>query len=1122
MRTKILRKENDVQRIKKASIIAALCILLLASVLLQLVSPSSAYFLSLFDKLGVNSVKVELIFDRLNFADQDIINLGFQEVDDDGNEIPWGSEQNPYVISQKFHIQNLSVLQNSGFFKGRMQTDADGNEVPAQSYFLVCNPDGTPVAIDCEGMKIEPVGTTELPFTGVIKGAPLEGEATYKSYGVSTSTIANLVVEAKADTPDIGFFGYVGYYGKYDKNTATLTDGYASTIENLLLADVTVKSTKSLLDSIIATLEAWWEKWTTPAIDPDSGDEVELDHTHFDETRAETHHVGIIAGHAEFATIKNVSVYYSEDVAAFDLVSDDTGSITNYYSSTGLIGLLQYVNPVENEDGTLDGSGGVSDSQIIGEGEDGGGGEESGTLTGYFLAEFLFEEHEKYLTAQGIGTKDSYDVKEMLKEDGSQLFETVEMKERDGILDFTTETVTYYYFQDAVFTFAMSASSDDESSTDYVQKIWKDDETPKIYGTSSTDKLHFTDDPNSKPRYSYLLTAVESEDEIKDGGYYLLGSYDAVSETLYLYDPTSGTAGKMIGFAKDSEEIYSGTGDVVLSTTFFENSSYIKSINLIGTNSQYYNLAFRYDSSANMSIITPSNNDKLGLTADDGGFSYATPTLYYGDAAIRTSSSLLDSNVDAYFYNWEFSGGTNGLFAVYNKYRLRKGLIGATYTYGWAKLKHVDNALSMDAASSTENDIREEVAFTDENYFTLFKITANTIDSSGKVSCASGNYDLTPKNIIPTTKTDEGGNEVFDTLYDFDPSTHVLEYLGDGKYKLAPIRSYKLNNGKGDLLSKLNHITRLSKATADNYSLNLFDEDSFLSFINTNSGGVVGASIGTNGTYATIPAGMIAFEIAKASSDDPSFINIIVAVNPEQTGDGTVGLWFYDSGATVDNFSLSTPNTGQYFALPISKTASSWENDSGYILNVTERVKEGESDGKKTYEVVLDANGNQESSYVYLGGEYTFVYHQFTVEEPGIYFIGAKGGPLSVSYFSVSGAAGAGSDGMTGSPLGMIDFVYDFNGNIITVDKLYTDEQFVSNENYDQYYPSFLFVSMLPEKEGDTVNRIQREQIKLRRYIDGTDTSGTLRHMKMTGENLTTLRGVSEILQDLQDDIDDD
>ena len=121
-------------RTKKIITVAALCALLIFSVIMQIISPSSAYFLSVFDKKGVNSVMVELIFDHLDFNAEtnpnldELTALGYKNMDGE-TEIAWGSKENPYVISQKYHIQNLSVLQNAGFFRERVQIDENGEEV---------------------------------------------------------------------------------------------------------------------------------------------------------------------------------------------------------------------------------------------------------------------------------------------------------------------------------------------------------------------------------------------------------------------------------------------------------------------------------------------------------------------------------------------------------------------------------------------------------------------------------------------------------------------------------------------------------------------------------------------------------------------------------------------------------------------------------------------------------------------------------------------------------------------------------------------------------------------------------------------------------------------------------
>ena len=1120
--------------IKRKILIYSWIILTLSFSIIAILPQSFAYFRALFDRQGINTVMVELIFDQLDFEDPNIQDLGYSNVDENGNEIPWGSKQNPYVISEKYHIQNLSVLQNFGFFRNRIEKDengnpildSEGNTIPIQSYFLVCKRDGTPVTIDCNGMKIAPIGTHDLPFTGVVLGAPIEGNTTYDGYGASLSTIADLRVESDLDEPDIGFFGKLGYYGNYDPETQTVTGGYSANIQNLLFADVTIVSRKSLLN----TLEEWWNTFTA--------------HLNHSETKKETHHVGVIAGHAEFATIKEVSVYYSEGVETFNLVSDGDGSNTNYYSTTGLIGLLECVNPgVNEEDGTLDGSSGIRDSDLIGDGSAGGGGEESGTLTGYFLAETLFTRHEEYLEAVQLSTKTAYDVKEMKinEKDANgnykSLFSTVQMSE--GFLGWGGD-VTYYYFNDTVFTFTMSSSSADSASdakkTDFVMKLWElDKEQPVIHITDSADKWEYTDDLGATPRISYKLTALESQNALKTGGYYVLAYVH--EGNIYIVDiesPGTGFVQKI-----DVGRIYGGDEDTVLETKYFDDGKSLKEINITSTGKQYFSGAFYYESSSiKMRSPDTTTNNKFGFTVPYTGGAYSTPTPYYGDQDQTKISYITSTPKTAYIYDFTVEYQTkennqndpnnqnNGKFVVYTQNQTIGSsyiLFGNNYTYISAMLQFDADTQSLsveyDMNKTGTGNLSSISSMKDEtNYFTIMQLTTNTVDEHNNITAlANGNYELTPKNIIPTIKNENDPetkeDDELDILASFDPSKHVLEYIKEtDSYRLAPIRSYKLNNGKGDLLDELNHTVKLYKATPENLSI------SFGTFDLYSDGGVLNVPIGTTGENANIPAGMIAFHILEASEEKPSFINVIVAVNPEQRSPAKVGLWAVEESFWGSSFKLNEP--AQHFILPVSRVAES-EADKSNILTISERVVEEKVDGKMLYTTVKNADGiTNETSYVYLGGEYAFIYYSFEVTQPNVtYLLGSMAGSLSISYFSVTGAAGEGMDGMSGSPLGNVDFVYAYNGQIITTDKMYSEETVIlSEENYDQYYPSYLFVSMLPEE-----NKIQHEVVKIRRYINGADAKGTKRHLTLTGDNYTYThpRSVSVLLQDMEDDIEE-
>ena len=1115
---------------KKATVLAAIVLLaLVMSIWAFVASPSFAYFRALLDENGSHNMMIELIFDRLNQEGFDAYAEKYQDVyGRDGQPFSpnesaeWGTRENPYVISQKYHVQNLSVLQRVGFFENRL--DAEGK--PKQAHFLVCNPNGTPVVIDCGGMALSPVGTHEHPFTGVINGAPSTGDATYAGYGSSISGFANLTITSTLDEPDIGFFGKLGYYGEknvtqdgFGNDVITVTGGYAATVQDLLLADVTIQSRRSLGQ----ILSDWWAEF--------SG------HVNHSDERAETHHVGIIAGHAEFATVKSVSVYYSEDVAAFDLISNEEGSQTNYYSSTGLLGLLECVNPVVGEDGVLDGSDAISDSVLVGNGSEGGGGDESGTMTGYFLAKNLYERHEDYLGHFKLTTKDKYSVTEMqelVTENGEtvgkSLFEKVTMAERDDPGRDNWKYRNYFYFQDTVFTFAMSMSvaSDkdgnatetaDESHSDYIQTIWKlEEKTPSISATASFDNLQYGPDPNAKPQIAYHLKAVTS---LTEDGYYVLSYLDkgASSSTdddvLYILNlnDTSGAEGYVR--AVPVEEMYGETE--------YENG-YIKSINLIGVSPTYYDYSFQYDKSGGYSIKSPDYDYKFGITATD----YEKPTTVISTS--NTASGNLWQTDPVFDYGWNFNAHSDGSYRVsVTKYHRFGILLPA---YGWSKLQFSEGKLSFYTEMSRDSRKEDEKIPLDDkiNYFTVFEVNTNTYDEGGNITNedTTENQQLTPKNILSDSD-----------LYSFDPSKYVLQYVGNsseggyslGNYKLLPIRSLKLNNGRGELLSDVNHIAKLYKTHNQNYQLtigNLFNS-ALGDFINnwtaTNSGGVLNTTIGTSNTEVySIPTGMTAFEINKASPEEPSYINIIVAVNPEQEAIGTVGLWAMNKQSWKQSFDLSNPTYS--FDLPISKTAKG-SADLKYAIKVTERVVETEVEGKRIFEVVADEQGNNEVSYMYLGGETALIYYSFSITSTGVYMLGSKAGPLSVAYFSVTGAAGQGDDGMSGSPLGNVDFVYDYGGTIITTDKHYDGEApLVNLEEYDKYYPSYLLIGMLPERvqdQSESITKIQNEVIKIRRYIKTQgDSFGTKRHLKMLGENYTAIRSASPVMEDYQDDIDGD
>ena len=1203
------------KKIKLTTIIFAICCVSFLAFLAF--NPSHAYFQSHAQATGVNTAKVDLLFDKFN-ADADG-NYTIGSFSGNINTDPWGTINNPYVMTGKNHVNNLFILQRSGYFANKKE--ADGT-TPRQSYFVVSNKNGTPVVIDCNGMTINPIGSATNPFTGNIQGAPLAGTAEYGNYTVSQSTIANLNVVAVENTPDIGFFGTLGYTGisedyiPPDDNVAddttgtpgTLTGGFAASISNVLFADISISTTQSVTDD-------WW---TT----------LFKDHTHYTD-HAETHHVGIVAGHAEWATIQNVSVYYSSDsIKAFSLGGTDT----NYYSVCGIIGTLKYVNPTVTTDG-FNTENSVSDDTLE---LTGGGGGFSGMLTGYMLSEKIFGRNTN--TGTGVGTENlediydiGYDVKD-LKEGTNSIFEYVDVKEKSGGLwgtgiGATETTYRYYFFRDSIFTFAMSARgqvvngnvTDSDGKVDFLVRIWDVDDqgaiiAPSIEITSSLstgesgawEQKPYPEKSQNLYRFEAVAPSAinTANDEYllvyraEDGNMYCFtlsetatNGYTTSSFTL---DPivvegqtfaptykTSGTGylaydaenntytipklmfdGDEVFRAAEGYLLYEGTyenGTVTYSNTplaidatgtlyfsktddgFFEapyiwtrdevvegsNPEQTETVSTLETlvlsttvtegdityekykavkiymvldsiyvaDSAYYttqesdgSLSYNYYSSKSLvytsatypmnTHTTTSSSKHFGITAS----SYNSPSF-----TLSSNEAVLDSyraSEPAYWYALKpqsvTSNNITNLVSVSGNVQLQSWVIflgDTTYYYHGVQLffdtatnKFVPKINSpsdlQGVTSSSETAALPSKGTTEVDNFLIFKMVKDETE------------------LVP------GNNwEVKDTSieHSFDSSTHVLFYDGEAtdSYTITSLEALKWNNGQGSYLTKLNHAVKLSQATEESLTLN-FNKllgDNWLgdiaqSLLGSNSGGLVPAEIGTNGTAYTIPAGMIAFDILKASADDPSYINIIVAVNPEQDK-SWIGLYGpMSTDDWNDEFNLNS-DWDQRFYLPVSKLGIY----PGYLNQYATKIS-----GFKT-----DAKTDKQTGdyYAYLGGEVAYVAYTFSVTEPGIYLLGSGSGPMTVAYFSVDGAAGAGNDGAGNLPLGFVDFVYDngaeTNPTILTVDKHQSGAHVVEAEDLNTYYyPSYQYVRLIPVKDSKT---IPLEEIYIRRYINGTPTA---------------------------------
>jgi hypothetical protein len=1246
------------KKLKLTTIIFAICCVSFLALLAF--NPSHAYFQIFTDPVGINTAKVDLLFDKFTpnqEVEGDTTTRGNYTYGSFSGNIytdAWGTIKNPYVMTGKNHVNNLFILQKSGYFEKKV----DENNKPRQSYFVVSTKSGTPIVIDCGGMNINPIGTPAKPFTGNIQGAPLTGEATYTAgagtsatpYTVTQSTIANLNVIASESTPDIGFFGTLGFKGTSvdyippDDDVAdditgtpgTLTGGFAASISNVLFADISISTTQSVTND-------WW---TT----------LFKDHTHYTD-HGETHHVGIVAGHAEWATIKDVSVYYSSDsIKAFSL----GGTSTNYYSVCGIIGTLKYVNPTATSTG-FNTENSVSDDTLE---LTGGGGGFSGMLTGYMLSEKIFGRNTN--TGTGVGTENlediydiGYDVKD-LKEGSNSIFEYVDVTESNWLesLFGGERTYRYYFFRDSIFTFAMSARgqvtngnvTDSDGKVDYLVKVWdlKNDGSgaPIIKLADSLETGTGGDwtqiEDTNKSQVLYKLQATTT---LNNNDQYIL-AYRRSDGTIYTFDVKGTQTGYVNSFTLDPIEVISETGtSKIYSTEYFTDGNNYKLYN-----ANHQDTGFRTPKidgvvldSVGYLLYQGTEDANGNVTYSDAPLSAQTGTYMYfkdlGNGIFETtyvdtadsnkiktqviSQRMVAEDEDGNSVTYVFRAekvylGLKSIFVVDNAYSVpkksyyfSKGLkyvtdrplteinpentsnnsLGVTingndltklspivstikaeqypvWDSWWSGTERQDAywySFSIGTTGTTENPalatvkgtsyfindpdgdaksyihFSSQLSFDGEEFSLKIGTPSETTSTTAPTNLAqpevtNGNFLL-----FKVVKVDDthdtvvvpGKNwTVSSSIAEFDASTHVLFFDGDyahPSYTITPLAHLKWNNGNGEYLSRLNHAIRLAEATKDSQKLD-FQKllgDNLLgniaqALLGSNSGGTVPAPIGTNGTAYTIPAGMIAFDILKASADEPSYINIIVAVNPEQNpADNFIGIYGpRDVNNWRDEFKLST-NYKQRFKLPVSMTGTYPSYLEKYYTTISGYYTQ--QDGK-----YVKTSAEDGPFYAYLGGEVTYVAYTFSITEPGVYLLGSSSGPMTVAYFSVDGAAGAGNDGAGNLPLGFVDFVYDngaeTNPTILTVDKHQSGAHVVEAEDLNTYYyPSYQYVRLIPNANysdtdtTDTINgKIPIEEIYVRRYIGTANAdTGIKRHLSMKRKDGdTTFMIVSSIYAD--------
>ena len=450
---------------------------------------------------GYISGQVELLFDRLN---EDGLNA-YSEAEGitaDKNA-DWGTEANPYVISNARHLYNLSELQNLGYFKRKHlanNTETDLTHIP---YFLICTPDYTPVLVDGSQFRaISPIGNDENPFIGSVKGVTGSPMVTVGKNTCDTSVVHGISIKGNPKDADAGLFGHIGFLGTppEDGTEDTTFLGTPSVVSNMVLSDVTVSVDSSLWDAIESFIvdiakEVGGHRYSyTDLYD-------ENDTTVYDSVPHENHHIGILAGHVSYSTVEYISVFYSSgDVVAIDLSDvtdiDNDGEIdSNYLSAAGIMGFIYNLNPSFDEGtgeitaGSGDSIGDLSYSMV------GGGGLQSGSKAGYVLASNMYKAYGYTAANTPINDGAALNISKATDKDGKSLcHEWI----RDNIFGLGTTATGEYYFYDGVFTFALSTQNDVIDST------WGDEVPEFSIGENSADAWHTNNLKGQKSVSAYI------------------------------------------------------------------------------------------------------------------------------------------------------------------------------------------------------------------------------------------------------------------------------------------------------------------------------------------------------------------------------------------------------------------------------------------------------------------------------------------------------------------------------------------------------------------------------------------------------------------------------------------
>lgn len=1083
-------------------------------------------------------MSLDLLFDMLN-QNLGAVALPTGETFDATAE--WGSAANPYIISDIRHMQNLSVLQECGYFyewyiKNNYENGAY-NEAGEMPYFLVCKPDGTPVTIDGTNVTFSPIGTDEYPFIGYIGGAfagTAESKPTTTVNGKSceVSVIHNLTVQTTADIIDVGLFGTIGYLGV--DNGGESFKGVPSTVENLVLSDIKVVAKPSLAGTVDASLH----RFVYSLVKQEEQNTVPH----------EDHHIGILAGHVENANVNYISVYYSADDIVAISMDHQTSPQKNYASATGIIGFIYNMNPKYENGGIYPGTGTSSDLIGVSNGIGTGGGKLSGTGRGYVVSSEIYEMYHR--TKEGDLIEGDLRLLEGFDENGNPLC-TEYVRKR---ILWGTENTGLHYFYDGVFTFALSTSGN--GCNDKIESTWKNKD-----GTAATSADTFSigeNDDNKwekntsdgKHKVIAFVKDIKSEEELKS----------AISDGKQIYiGYEQGGKVSLISLAHDYKEEKFGWGldynnkfsTDSITRPFVSSDDEKKGIKSTLEEAKKNEVKVEdgilpVDADGKIIYDVITNFDSYRIIDLGEGYNPQEIKEKYTINAKQNGTYKINAEQQGTYYQFfhVFDNGSNCYLAMLDIQTLYHGYSIYTGTEVPEDRYILINKLKFSWVQNSRVEFNGDTATilytTTENRNQINRYIYAESSSNGEYKFKGDNEKKTTSNlrfyVVAGTSNLNYGHVTY------DPSTTSTHYTyGADQAVLWPMTTYSGSNGRNESTDgKAKYAIKILQSAESTLGTTVPKSDksiltandgwknkenvaistdqlkkkfksetsatwgATLSFFrgdfNFGSGTIV-APVGSLGVEANIPIGTVAFRVNKNASAGNSFgIRVIVSVpqcdyyngeGDEGTfytdGDHYFGLWHMSANGEqlVTTFTQNT--CMEKFELPRSNTfkPDTSASSSDYIL--------------------IDANADGSiDSRCYLNAKRVLVAYEFKVTEEGVYVLGSTNGPMEIVYFSADATASGGRDGTMGSTIGSIDFVYDYSNKIVPVTESSTPTE-NGEEDYKNYYSSLclLYINSSLKQDSNYVS-VDQANIYARRYVN-QDPLKSMINFNATGKNLTSI-----------------